>query len=185
MRGDRSRFLNGAGSVAPRLLLYFYMACQARTRAGGGLAHERGAAAYPDRARRVSDLAPTVVKRGIGNLGPRLQPELDPWLEASRLLSRQPVEPTVGLRENDSDAWSLSSTGCCNLRRRGTRSDHHHAGKPRAGRDSARDDVLDTSSACRPSYYSLAPGSLFEDPHREGARLHSEHGQSSIAPCSG
>src|SRR5262249_1652699 len=52
-------------------------------------------------------LAADRVRRGIGNLGsPAVQAELDPWLEGVELLILDNLSSlTVGLRENDSDAW--------------------------------------------------------------------------------
>jgi putative DNA primase/helicase len=119
------------------------------------------------------------VKRGIGNLGsPAVQAELDPWLEGIELLILDNLSSlTVGLRENDSDAWSPIQQWLLQLRRRGLSVlIVHHAGKTGGQRGtSRREDVLDTSFCLRrPSDHSAAEGARFEV-HIEKARgIHGE-----------
>ena len=116
---------------------------------------------------------------GIGNLGsPLVQAELDPWLAGVELLILDNLSSlTVGLRENDSDAWSPIQQWLLQLRRRGISVlIIHHAGKTGGQRGtSRREDVLDTSFCLRrPSDYSLAQGARFEV-HIEKARgIHGE-----------
>jgi putative DNA primase/helicase len=125
-------------------------------------------------------LAADRVKRGIGNLGsPAVQAELDPWLAGVELLILDNLSSlTVGLRENDSDAWSPIQQWLLQLRRRGISVlIVHHAGKGGEQRGtSRREDVLDTSiSLRRPSDYASTEGARFEVHIEKGRGIHGEH----------
>jgi putative DNA primase/helicase len=151
---------------------------------------EMPAAALRERLQRISDgetptpatlriMAGDLIEHGVGNLAsPAVQAELDPFLDGVELLILDNLSSlTVGLRENDSDAWSPIQQWLLQLRRRGISVlIIHHAGKTGGQRGtSRREDVLDTSFCLRrPSDYSLAQGARFEV-HIEKARgIHGE-----------
>jgi putative DNA primase/helicase len=80
------------------------------------------------------------VDRGVGNLGsPMVQAEVECWLDGVELLIFDNLSSlTVGVRENDSDAWGEIQDWLLRLRRRGISVlIIHHAGKRGGQRGSA------------------------------------------------
>jgi hypothetical protein len=107
------------------------------------------------------------VDRGVGNLGsPLVQAEVECWLDGVELLILDNLSSlTVGVRENDGDAWAQIQDWLLRLRRRGISVlIIHHAGKHGGQRGtSRREDVLDTSFSLRqPSDYTIDQGARFE-----------------------
>ena len=120
------------------------------------------------------------VDRGIGNLGSGVvQAEVESLLDGVELLVIDNLSSlTVGVRENDSDAWGEIQEWLLRLRRRGVSVLLiHHSGKTGGQRGtSRREDVLDTSfSLRRPSDYSMDQGARFEVHIEKGRGVFGEH----------
>jgi hypothetical protein len=120
------------------------------------------------------------VDRGIGNLGsPVVQAEVEHWLDGVELLILDNLSSlTVGVRENDGDAWAQIQDWLLRLRRRGISVlIVHHAGKRGGQRGtSRREDVLDTSFSLRqPGDYTIEQGARFEVHIEKGRGLVGEH----------
>src|SRR5882672_9096769 len=118
--------------------------------------------------------------RGIGNLGlAAVQAEVERWLDGVDLLILDNLSSlTVGVRENDSDAWGEIQDWLLRLRRRGISVlIVHHAGKRGGQRGtSRREDVLDTSFSLRqPSDYMIDQGARFEVHIEKGRGLVGDH----------
>ena len=119
-------------------------------------------------------LTADLIENGIGNLGsPRVQAELEPWLDGIELLVLDNLSSlTAVIRDNDAESWNPIQEWLLRLRRRGVSVlIVHHAGKGGEQRGtSRREDVLDTSvSLRRPSDYTAEEGARFEV-HFEKAR---------------
>jgi len=101
------------------------------------------------------------------------------WLDGVELLILDNLSSlTVGVRENDSDAWGEIQDWLLRLRRRGISVlIIHHAGQRGGQRGtSRREDVLDTSFSLRqPSDYSIEQGARFEVHIEKGRGLHGDH----------
>jgi len=120
------------------------------------------------------------VDRGVGNLGsPLVQAEVECWLDGVELLILDNLSSlTVGVRENDGDAWAQIQDWLLRLRRRGISVlIIHHTGKHGGQRGtSRREDVLDTSFSLRqPSDYTIDQGARFEVHIEKGRGLHGDH----------
>jgi putative DNA primase/helicase len=120
------------------------------------------------------------VDRGVGNLGsPVVQAEIECWLDGVELLILDNLSSlTVGVRENDGDAWAQIQDWLLRLRRRGISVlIIHHAGKHGGQRGtSRREDVLDTSFSLRqPGDYSIEQGARFEVHIEKGRGLAGDH----------
>src|SRR5262249_2885572 len=120
------------------------------------------------------------VDRGIGNLGLGVvQAEVECWLDGVELLILDNLSSlTVGVRENDGDAWAQIQDWLLRLRRRGISVlIIHHAGKHGGQRGtSRREDVLDTSFSLRqPSDYTIEQGARFEVHIEKGRGLAGDH----------
>jgi putative DNA primase/helicase len=120
------------------------------------------------------------VDRGVGNLGsPVVQAEVERWLDGVELLILDNLSSlTVGVRENDGDAWAQIQDWLLRLRRRGISVlIIHHAGKHGGQRGtSRREDVLDTSLSLRqPSDYTIDQGARFEVHIEKGRGLAGDH----------
>lgn len=119
-------------------------------------------------------LTADLIELGIGNLAsPKIQAELDPWLNGVELLVLDNLSSlTAVIRDNDAESWNPIQEWLLRLRRRGVSVlIVHHAGKGGEQRGtSRREDVLDTSiSLRRPSDYVPSEGARFEI-HLEKAR---------------
>ena len=132
-----------------------------------------GAAVKPDPG-MLSILSADLIELGIGNLAcPKIQAELDLWLEGVELLVLDNLSSlTAVIRDNDAESWNPIQQWLLRLRRCGISVVLiHHAGKNGEQRGtSRREDVLDTSiSLRRPSDYAVTEGARFEV-HLEKAR---------------
>ena len=119
-------------------------------------------------------LTADLIDLGIGNLaGPKVQAELEPWLNGVELLILDNLSSlTSVIRDNDAESWNPIQEWLLRLRRPGVSVlIVHHAGKGGEQRGtSRREDVLDTSiSLRRPSDYVTLEGARFEV-HFEKAR---------------
>jgi hypothetical protein len=119
-------------------------------------------------------LTADLIELGIGNLAaPKVQAELEPWLDSVELLVLDNLSSlTSVIRDDDTESWNPIQEWLLRLRRRGVSVlIVHHAGKGGEQRGtSRREDVLDTSiSLRRPSDYVAPEGARFEV-HFEKAR---------------
>jgi putative DNA primase/helicase len=124
-------------------------------------------------------LAADLLELGIGNLAcPRIQAELDRWLEGVELLVLDNLSSlTAVIRDNDAESWNPIQYWLLSLRRRGISVVLiHHAGKNGEQRGtSRREDVLDTSiSLRRPSDYTVVEGARFEVHFEKARGLHGD-----------
>jgi putative DNA primase/helicase len=132
-----------------------------------------GASVQPEHG-FLNILTADLIESGIGNLAsPKVQFELEPWLEGVELLTLDNLSSlTAVIRDNDAESWNPIQEWLLRLRRRGVSVLLiHHAGKGGEQRGtSRREDVLDTSiSLRRPSDYVPPEGARFEV-HFEKAR---------------
>ena len=108
-----------------------------------------------------------------------MQAEVECWLDGVELLILDNLSSlTVGVRENDGDAWAQIQDWLLRLRRRGVSVlIVHHAGKHGGQRGtSRREDVLDTSFSLRqPSDYTIEQGARFEVHIEKGRGLVGDH----------
>jgi len=137
-----------------------------------------GTAVRPDPG-MLNILAADLLELGIGNLTcPKIQAELDPWLEDVELLVLDNLSSlTAVIRDNDAESWNPVQHWLLSLRRRGISVVLiHHAGKNGEQRGtSRREDVLDTSiSLRRPSDYTVLEGARFEIHFEKARALHGE-----------
>jgi len=137
-----------------------------------------GAAVKPA-AGMLNVLTADLIEFGIGNLAsPKLQSELDPWLEGVELLTLDNLSSlTAVIRDNDAESWNPIQEWLLRLRRRGVSVLLvHHAGKNGEQRGtSRREDVLDTSiSLRRPSDYAVVEGARFEIHFEKARGLHGD-----------
>ena len=94
----------------------------------------QAAAEHPAERGQLTVISSDRVDRGIGNLGlPAVQAEVECWLDGVELLILDNLSSlTVGVRENDGDAWAQIQDWLLRLRRRGISVlIVHHAGKIR------------------------------------------------------
>ena len=124
-------------------------------------------------------LTADLMEGGIGNLAsPKVQFELEPWLEGVDLLVLDNLSSlTAVIRDNDAESWNPIQEWLLRLRRRGVSVlIVHHAGKGGEQRGtSRREDVLDTSiSLRRPSDYVPTEGARFEVHFEKARGIHGE-----------
>jgi putative DNA primase/helicase len=137
-----------------------------------------GGRVKPD-AGMLNILAADLLELGIGNLAcPKIQAELDLWLEGIELLVLDNLSSlTAVIRDNDAESWNPIQTWLLRLRRRGIAVVIiHHAGKNGEQRGtSRREDVLDTSiSLRRPNDYAVIEGARFEIHFEKARSLHGD-----------
>ena len=111
-------------------------------------------------------LTADLIDLGIGNLAsPKVQAELDPWLEGVSYLTLDNLSSlTTIIRDNEAESWTPIQEWLLRLRRRGISVLFaHHANKDGGQRGtSRREDVLDTSLLLRrPEDYTPEQGARF------------------------
>ena len=124
-------------------------------------------------------LTADLIEFGIGNLAsPKIQQELDPWLDGVELLVLDNLSSlTAVIRDNDAESWNPIQEWLLRLRRRGVSVlIVHHAGKGGEQRGtSRREDVLDTSiSLRRPTDYLPTEGARFEVHYEKARGIHGD-----------